>query len=244
MSGPHVVAVVQARTGSSRLPGKVLADLEGRPLLARVLERAGRARSLDELVLATTTLAEDDAVALLAGELGVPCFRGSAEDCLDRLYRAATASRANVVVRLTGDNPILEGELVDWAVGRFLSAEPACDYVSTALSGTFPLGLGVEVMAYGALELAWREAKEPAWREHVTPFIYKQPERFRICRLVSEPDYSHIRLTVDTPEDLTLVRRVFAHFGHDRFGWRDAVALLEQHPDWVELNRHVAQRTV
>jgi spore coat polysaccharide biosynthesis protein SpsF len=229
--------------GSSRLPGKVLADVTGRPLLARVVERLRPSRSLDELVVATTTFPSDDAVVALADELGVASFRGNEEDCLDRYYRAASSYDAEVVVRLTGDNPVIDPRLVDDIVAGFV-AKPEIDYASTVLSGTFPLGLGVEAFAAAALEAAWREAVDQSWREHVTPFFYKQPERFGIWAVRADPDASHVRLTVDTPEDLELVRRIFSHFPTADFTWRDAVEIVSSRPDWLELNRHVRQETV
>ena len=244
--GPQrrVVAVLQARTGSTRLPGKVLLPLGGRPMLHLIVERVRGSRALSELVIATTTDSRDDAIGRLAGELGVGCFRGSEEDCLDRYYQAARQSRADVVVRLTGDNPLVDGDFVDWVVGRYRAADPACDYADTSISKTFPLGLSVEVFSFEALATAWREDDNPAWREHVTPFIYRQPHRFRTLHLASPEDFSRIRATVDTPEDLIVMRHVYEHFGNRPFSWRDAVALLQSRPEWLSLNRAVPQKVV
>ncbi|MBI2016092.1 MAG: glycosyltransferase family protein [Candidatus Rokubacteria bacterium] len=239
---PRVVALVQARMGSSRLPGKVLAPLGGVPLLQAIVERVRGARTLHALVIATTERPADDAVAALAGRLGVACFRGADEDCLDRLARAARAHGADVVVRLTGDNPFVDGALVDWAVGERAAAEPPWDYVGTSRSGTFPVGISVEVVAHAALDCAWREATAPAHREHVTLWIVERPARFRVRDLVADPSDGDLRLTVDAPEDLELARRVFDHFGHRHFAWREAVAAVRVRPDWAALNRHVAQR--
>jgi spore coat polysaccharide biosynthesis protein SpsF len=213
-------------------------------LLAVLLERVRPSRLLQELVVATTLRREDDPVADLCQRLGVACFRGSEEDCLDRCYQAAVRHGAEVVVRLTGDNPLVEAEFVDEIVAEFLAADPPLDYADTTASRTFPLGLSVEVCTAAALAQAWREDADPRWREHVTPFLYRHPERFRIRHLAGAADGAALRWTVDTPEDLAAVRRVFAHFGRARFGWREAAAAQAQHPEWTALNAHVPQRRI
>lgn len=240
----RVVGIIQARMGSTRLPGKVLADLAGHPMLGVEVQRLRAARTLAELVVATSTGCRDDAVAALAAELSAPCFRGSDDDCLDRFHGAALEHEADVVVRLTGDNPFLDGAFVDWIVELFSASEPQADYASSVLSGTFPLGLGVEVFFRDGLEAAWREAPAGPWREHVTPFFYKQPERFRILAPRAPRDLGHIRLTVDAAEDLTLARTVFDHFGRIDFSWEEAVAEIERRPHWRAINRGVTQRAV
>jgi spore coat polysaccharide biosynthesis protein SpsF len=242
--GGKVVGILQARMGSKRLPGKVLADIAGQPMLATIVRRALGAERLDELLIATTALAEDNPVAALARDLGIPCFRGSADDCLDRYYHAARASKAGTVVRLTGDNPFIDAQFVDWVIGEYLWANPHYDYVGSSRSNTFPIGLSVEVFSFRALEIAWRRETDRGRREHVTPYIYLHPAAFRIRHLVCRRNYSHMRWTVDTPEDLRFVRKVFDNFGRDDFGWRDVLVLLEKHPEWLEINRQVKQRVV
>jgi spore coat polysaccharide biosynthesis protein SpsF len=228
--------------GSTRLPGKALADLGGQPMLARIVKRVAPARCLDQLVVATTRLPKDDPIESLARDLGVPCFRGEEQDCLDRYYQAATQHRADIVVRLTGDNPLVDHHFVDWVIGQYAASEPACDYADTSRSRTFPVGLSVEVFAFEALEAAWEADADPQHREHVTPFIYAHPERFRLLHLASPHNYSHLRWTVDTPQDLELVRRIYGQFEDDGFAWQDALSVVEQHPDWLDLNACVRQK--
>lgn len=239
----RVVAILQARMGSSRLPGKVLRDLCGQPMMARVVERARRARSLDEVVVATTTLPGDDAVARLAAERGWPLFRGSPEDLTDRYYQAARRHRADSVVRLTCDCPMIEPELIDRTVRVF--RESGADYASNGLpSRTFPRGLDVEVFSLAALERAWKEDADPAWREHATPYLYRHPELFKLAGMAHDEDHSAQRWTVDTPEDFAFVAKVYEAFGHDRFTWTEALALLRRNPSWLEINREVVQKEV
>jgi spore coat polysaccharide biosynthesis protein SpsF len=217
--------------GSSRLPGKVLADLAGAPLLERIIRRVVPAKSIDLLVVATTHLQTDDPIAALAHRVGVPCFRGEEHDCLDRYYQAALEYEADVVVRLTGDNPLVDAGFVDWMVESFLQMTPACDYGNAGLSATFPYGLSVELFSCEALEIAWREGTDAYCREHVTPFLEQHPERFRIWSPVHEPDLSHLRWTVDTVEDLERMRRIYALFRDEEFTWQDVVSVLQQHSE-------------
>ena len=240
----RVVAIIQARMGSTRLPGKVLEDLAGEPMLARVTSHTCRAKTLDATVVATTTqLAEDIIVHLCEGR-GWPYFRGSEEDALDRYYRAALAFNAAVIVRITSDCPLIEPEIVDRVVNEFLSHYPEVEYVSNNLQRTFPLGLDVEVMSFDALEKAWQEDCNPVLREHVTPYLRRHPEKFRTLNVANDIDYSYMRWTVDTIEDLTFIRKIYNHFQSDTFTWREVLRLLEMHPEWLEINRHVQQKVV
>lgn len=240
----RIVAIIQARMGSTRLPGKVLMDLAGEPMLARVVKRTMRAQMLDEVVVATTVQPADEAIVRLCSERGWPCFRGSESDVLDRYYQAAKRHRADIVVRITSDCPLIEPEIVDLVVREYLEKGPL-DYVSNTLPPrTFPRGLDVEVMSFEALERAWHEDSNPAWREHVTPYIYRHPEKFALRAVVNDKDYSHMRWTVDTSEDLSFVRLIYEHFGHDDFSWRDVLALLDEHPEWLEINKRVRQAEV
>lgn len=244
MGRARVVAIIQARMGSTRLPGKVLLDLAGEPMLVRVVNRSRRATTLQDVVVATTTRPADGAIVELCAERGWPCFRGGEDDVLDRYYRAAMRHQVDVVVRITSDCPLVEPEIVDWIVREFLEKRPL-DYASNTLSPrTFPQGLDVEVMAFDALERAWREDDNPAWREHVTPYIYRHPEKFALTAVMNDKDYSHMRWTVDTVDDLAFVRKVYDYFGHDAFSWQDVLSTLEEHPEWLEINRHVAQKEV
>jgi spore coat polysaccharide biosynthesis protein SpsF len=235
----NVLGILQARASSSRLPGKVLKPILGRPMLLHQLDRVRRARSLDALVVATSTDPSDDPVEALCASAGVACFRGSLHDVLDRFYQTAIGYRPppRVIVRLTGDCPLTDPGLIDRVVeffgtGRF-------DIAGTAV--TFPDGLDVEVVRFDILEQAWTQATRPSDREHVTLLVHRQPERFRIGRYPSETDLSHMRWTVDEPQDFELVRRIYEALypRNPAFTTRDILDLLAAHPELLELNRGI-----
>ena len=242
--GKKTVAIIQARMSSTRLPGKVLKDLAGEPMLVRVINRTSRAKTIDEVVIGTTTNLADDPIVRLCEERGWLVFRGSEDDVLDRYYQAALARKADAVVRITSDCPLIEPEIIDRVVREFLSHLPQIAYVSNGLERTFPRGLDVEVMLFSALEKAWREDHNPAWREHVTPYIYRNPDRFRAFNVANDIDYSYMRWTVDTEEDLAFVRKIYGHFEGDAFGWIDVIMLLDKHPEWLQINQHIQQKVV
>ncbi|MNL17143.1 3-deoxy-manno-octulosonate cytidylyltransferase [compost metagenome] len=233
-----ILAILQARVSSTRLPGKVLKPLLGKPMLLRQIERLKRARSIDRLIVATSVGPEDDALASLCIENGLECFRGSLDDVLDRFYQAARAVQPAHVMRLTGDCPLTDPEILDRLAELHLGA--ACDYSSTALEPTFPDGLDAELMTFSALEQAWQEAKLPSQREHVTPFLYQHPERFAIRALKNEVDLSAMRWTVDEPSDFEFVTRVYEGLYADNpsFGMRDVLAFLDRRQELQTLNHH------
>ena len=239
-----VVAIVQARVGSTRLPGKVLEGLAGQPMLVRVVNRTSRAKTLDAVVVATTTQSVDDAIVHLCERQGWPYFRGGEEDVLDRYYQAASAFKADIIARITSDCPLIEPEIIDRVVNEFSVYCPEVDYMSNSLVRTFPRGLDVEVVSLDALRKAWQEDENPAWREHVTPYIRRHPEKFRIRNVTNDTDYSYMRWTVDTIEDLTFIRQIYDHFQNDAFTWKEVLHLLDVHPEWLEINRHVQQKVV
>ena len=238
----NVVAIIQARIGSSRLYGKALADIGGRSMLARVVRRVRRARLVDRVEVATTTGAADDRIVAECGRLGVACFRGDAEDVLDRYHQAAVAARADAVVRVTADCPLIDPELIDGVVRAFLDWQP--DFAANTLRRTYPRGLDTEVMTAAALARAWREARKPYERMHVTPYLYGHPEFFRLAAVAGGAvDLSSGRWTVDTPEDLEFVRTVYRRLGVDgAFWWRDVCRLLAREPSLAVVNRGVRQK--
>jgi spore coat polysaccharide biosynthesis protein SpsF (cytidylyltransferase family) len=239
----RTVAILQARMGSQRLPGKVLRDLCGQPMMARVVTRALRAKTLDLVVVATSALPGDDAVETLCLERGWPVYRGSPDDLLDRYYQAARLHEASTIVRITCDCPMIEPNVIDRTVSVF--RDRRADYASNGLPPrTFPRGLDTEAFTVAALERAWREDTNPAWREHVTPYLYRHPELFKLAGLVHDKDYSAMRWTVDTPEDMVFVTKVYEAFGHDRFTWTEVLTLLTKHPEWLEINREILQKEV
>jgi len=247
--------------GATRLPGKVLLDLAGRPVLARVVERTRRAGRLDGVVVATTTEVRDDRVAEFCEQRGYPVYRGSPQDVLDRYYQAARTFEAAVIVRITADCPLIDPQLIDLTVDEF--QEAGTDFAANRLPPpwhrTYPIGLDVEVCTFAALERAWKEADQPFQREHVLPYLYEgvpldthstknasavSPRGFRILLVNHEPDYGTLRWAVDTPEDLELMRRIYARFGNrDDFSWKDVLSLFEREPDLAKINVTVRQKS-
>lgn len=238
-----VVAIIQARMGSTRLPGKVMMDLAGEPMLVRVVNRTRRAAAVNGTIVATTTDSSDEVIAELCDQRGYPCFRGDSDDVLDRYYQAALKYEADTVLRVTSDNPLVDPGVIDCVVGAFAAATPDC--ASNDLPPrTYPLGLGVEVVSMDALRRAWSEGRDAASREHVTYYIIEHPALFRLLAVRNTTDCSALRWTVDTFEDLAFVRKIYDHFGHDRFSWQEALELVSAHPGWRELNRNVRQKVV
>jgi spore coat polysaccharide biosynthesis protein SpsF len=236
------VGIIQARMGSTRLPGKVLMNLGGDTVLACVVRRVERARLVQEVLVATTESSQDSLIVQECDRLGVRCFRGSESDVLDRYYRAALSCSAETVVRVTSDCPLIDPALVDETIRVFL--EQAADYGSNVFPRRYPRGLDTEVFTATALERAWREAREPHQREHVTPYFYEHPETFRIASAPGQVDHSQYRWTLDTAEDLELLRAIFASLGNATSSWREVLALMQAQPKLAELNASVVQKVV
>jgi glutamate-1-semialdehyde 2,1-aminomutase len=233
----NTVALVQARMGSTRFPDKVMRPLDGTPMIGFLLGRLAAARTLDGIVLATSLDPRNDALEVYVRDLGYSVYRGSENDVLDRLYHAAREANADVVVRITGDCPLLDPALVDAVVARL--HESGADYVSNVDPPTYPDGLDCEAMRFSALETAWREAREPREREHVTPFLREQPRFTRDC-IRNPQDCSAERWTVDEPEDLLVVEQVARRLGPGRdFPWTAVLALRDAEPDLFTANRHL-----
>lgn len=228
--------------GSTRLPGKVLMKLAGQPMLGRVYRRAQRAATLDEVVVATTLCEEDQSIADFCHSRGWPCFRGSKDDVLDRFYRAAVEHNAFAVVRITADCPLIDPDVIDMVVRQFHEHQPLVHHATTFQpQRSFPRGLDVEVTRMDALTQAWREARKPAWREHVTPYVYRRPDIFRVHNVLDDHDRSQLRWTVDTPKDWEFVSRIYDCFEDDFFSWRDVLDVLKRHPTWAQINNEVEQ---
>lgn len=235
-----VVAIVQARMGSTRLPGKTLALLAGKPMLAHILERVAAVSLLDKVVVATTHLPEDNPIAELAEDMGFLVYRGAVNDVLDRFYQAARQHQARTVVRITADDPFKDPYLLEAMLWFWLDTYPAWDYLSNTLEPTYPEGLDLEIFSWEALETAWKEAVRPSDREHVTPYIWRHPHRFRLYSWKGERDLSHWRWTVDYPEDLRFARAVYERLYPQKplFGMEDILHLLETDPDLRSLAPH------
>lgn len=240
----RVVAVVQARCGSERLPGKVLLPLAGRPVVEHVLRSAQATPSIDEVVLATTTGAADDELAALGEALGVRTTRGSEDDVLGRFVAALEGDPADVVVRLTADNPLLDPAVTDAVVRRFAIGD--CDYASNNGERSWPRGLDCEVLSRAALQRADRDGQRPEDREHVTFHVRTHPQDFRLVnvRAPQEQQWPELRLSLDTADDLALLQRVFdaLYDGSAPLSIDAVIAWLRRHPEVVALNAEVQQK--
>ncbi|WP_148219491.1 cytidylyltransferase domain-containing protein [Azospirillum sp. B510] len=251
MDRPRIIAISQARMTSTRLPGKVLLPAAGRPLLAHHLERLSRTPGLDGVVLATTVNAADDAVADCARALDVTVFRGDEQDVLGRFAGAAALAGADLVVRVTADCPLIDPALVGRLIAAFHDSHrqgQPLDHLSID-STRYPRGLDAEIVPRRLLDEAAANATDPAEREHVTPYIYRRPDRFRLgVALVPDEavDPPGQRWCVDEPADYELVRRLLEALlpANPGFGWQDCCKLLRDHPDWVDINRSVRQKTL
>ncbi|XCS11519.1 glycosyltransferase family protein [Aeribacillus pallidus] len=239
-----VAAIIQARMGSTRLPGKILKKVLDKTLLEYQIERVKRAKSIDEIIIATTTKESDDQIVQLCQQLSIPYYRGSEEDVLSRYFEAATQFNADVIVRLTSDCPIIDPNVIDKVVTHYLENKDRYDYVSNTLTRTYPRGLDTEVMSYKALKRAYEEAKESAYREHVTAYIYHHPDQFRFFSVSNVKDESQHRWTVDTEEDFHLIKNILEMLYPTKplFTFEDVIQILRSKPEWVQINAHIEQK--
>jgi spore coat polysaccharide biosynthesis protein SpsF len=240
------VAIIEARMKSTRLPGKNLRPILGKPMLERLVERLRLAKTLNGIVVATTSDPSDDTIEVLAGQLGVGCFRGSMDDVLDRVLRAAQSVQAEVIVEITGDCPFTDPDMVDQIVGHYLASN--FDYVGNFRPSTYPVGFAVQVFSTSVLAEVESLTQDPADREHVSLYIYEHPERYCLDNVKSglAEKYHAYRLTVDTPEDFLLTAAVFEALypANPGFGLADILAFLDAHPELLELNRSIKQKPV
>jgi spore coat polysaccharide biosynthesis protein SpsF len=231
-----ILAILQARVSSTRLPGKVLKPIVGQPMIARQIERLGQMRRVDELIVATSQDSSDNPIEKLCREVGVQCFRGSLNDVLDRYYWAAKPHDPKHVVRLTGDCPLADRDLIGRVIDFHVAGD--YDYTSNSLNPSFPRGLDVEVIRFASLFQAWREAKSQPHREHVTPFIYENPHHFKLGSFTNGQNLSSLRWTVDDQVDYELVTRIYEALYPNRpdFTTDDILAYLEAHPKLKTFN--------
>ncbi|MBN2329416.1 MAG: glycosyltransferase family protein [Candidatus Omnitrophica bacterium] len=236
-----ISAIIQARMGSTRLPGKVMKSINGRPMLHWVVSRLQKSRFLTSVVVATPDTPENDDIEDWCRMESVNCFRGSESNVLDRYYEAAKAHHADQVVRITSDCPLIDPHVVDLVILSHLNNYPAPDYTSNTIFRTYPRGLDTEIFPFKSLEIARKQASDPEHLEHVTPYLYTQCQ-FKNLSVQNSDDYSHLRLTVDAPEDFSLMTIIYKHFGERFFNWREAVSFLHSQPDLLEINRHIKQK--
>jgi spore coat polysaccharide biosynthesis protein SpsF len=260
---PKIAAIIQGRMSSSRLPGKILADIAGQPMLQRVFIRTSRAATVTETIFATTTDPSDDPVAEYCDFSGIPFTRGSLYDVLDRYYQTAKQVKADVVVRITADCPVIDPALIDDCVNTVIGNgefDFAANRLPPPLHRTYPIGLDTEVCTFAVLERAWKEAKEPQHREHAMPYFYEgvelitnnqllqtgiSPRGFKVALLHHVTDFGDYRWTVDTPEDLKFIRQVYSRFdGRDDFTWKEVLDLVHDEPDLMKINSGVKHKTL
>jgi len=241
----RVVATIEARMRSTRLPGKVLMPILGKPILELMIERLRRVPKIDAIVIATSDDPSNDPIEKLANHLGVGCYRGSEDDVLDRVLQAAQSVDGDLIVELTADCPLIDPQLTTETIDAFLAAK--VDYAANCLREPYPNGLDVQVFPTAILEEVARLTNDPADHEHVSLYIYEHPERFRILHVAAgPPEASHLRLTVDTAEDFALVTRIFEALYPDdpAFGLPEIVALFLRQPELRDLNARILQKPV
>lgn len=246
-NSPKIVAIIQARMGSSRLPGKVLKDLAGKAMLAHVIERSQKAKVIDAVMVATTVNEQDLPIVAYCRDAGVAVFQGDEFDVLDRYYQAAKTANADIIVRLTADCPLMDATLIDELVAAFL--ESGVDFAANRLpppwKRTYPIGLDIEVVSFANLEKAWQLAEAKFEREHVMPYFYDEPGRFKTLLMHYIEDLGDKRWTVDTPQDLEMLQSVFAHFSDQpNFGWLDVYQWLKEHPEIEAINAEIGHKHV
>lgn len=242
----RIVATIEARMRSSRLPGKVLRPIMGRPMLELMIERLRLVPQLDAIVVATTTDPSCEPIEELAHSLGVGCYRGSEDDVLDRVLQAARQAQAYLIVETTGDCPLIDPAMVSRVIDAFLAHE--VDYCSNTLERTYPRGMEVQVFPLNVLEEVARLTDDPVDHEHVSIYIYEHPERFRLLNVTSDlpPDAASLRLTVDTREDFELVRRVYEalYSANPKFTLADILDLFRRKPELPKINQSIVQKAV
>jgi spore coat polysaccharide biosynthesis protein SpsF len=244
MSTKRVVAIVQARMGSTRLSGKVMKEVLGRPLLWYLVERLRAAKLLDDIVIATTELESDGLIVDFCEKFNIKFFRGSENDVLSRYAGAAKIFDVDCVVRICSDSPLIDPELIDELINEFLLSSPPCDYLSNTLDQTYPLGMNVEVFASEVLFEADSKAVLAYEREHVTPYIYCGSNKFSICKKHYSSDFSKVRLTVDVQEDFDLVKAILEclYPQKNNFNLKDILEFYQRAPEVFRKNSHIQQR--
>ena len=239
-----IVAIIEARMTSRRLPGKVLMPAAGRPLLGHLVRRLQQTPSIGEIVIATTVNGTDEPLVALAREYSVGCFRGSEEDVMGRVLGAGEAAQADIVVNITGDCPLIDPLLNEQTIRMFLTNQ--CDYATNGHIHTFPGGYAVQVYRLETLRRSGSMTSASLDREHVTLHIRNHPELFRHVILAAPPDqhWPEIDLSLDEEADYLLLKKIFEHFGEDKpyFGCRETIELLKANPDWLDINRHVKRK--
>ena len=242
----NVSVIIQARSGSTRLPGKIFKELSGQPILWHVYNRIKHSLLVNQIIIATTDQPEDDQVEIFCASNNIPFYRGSVNDVLSRYYEAAKKYNAVIIIRITSDCPVIDPVIIDKMISEYfrISKNENLDYMSNSIIRTFPRGLDVEIFSFDVLEKAYNEAKLQYEREHVTPYIYQHPELFGIKNFTNEKDYSYHRWTVDTIEDFKLIEAIYNELYNQKniFLFDDILELFEKEPELLEINKEVKQK--
>jgi len=236
--------ILQARMGSTRLPNKTMIEIEGKPMLAHIINRITKSKLADRVIIITTELPEDDVIVKFAKENNIEYFRGSENDVLDRYYQAAKHFGTEIVVRATADDPLKDPKIIDKVIQAFLD-NPGYNYVSNTIKPTYPEGIDIEVMSFNTLEKAWKECKDNFFREHVTHEITKnKKEEYKLLNIEHNEDISHMRWTVDNPEDMNFAKEVYKYLYKEGevFHMEEVLALLKEHPEINEINKNIKPR--
>ena len=237
--------IVQARMTSTRLPGKVMEIVCDKPLLEHLINRLKTIRSADQIVIATTVNETDNQIVSLCKKLDTLYYRGSEEDVLGRYYEAAVEYGGDVIIRITSDCPVIDPDVVDYLIDFYMKNLKKYDYVTNTLKRTYPRGMDTEIVSFKALKEAHFNAYDPLDREHVTPFIRNRPTQYHLHNIKYSSDLSHYRLTVDTSEDMELIRRIFEslYVENPEFTMKDIVSKIVANPEWEYINAHIHQKT-
>ncbi|GGE36246.1 spore coat protein [Pullulanibacillus camelliae] len=238
-------AIIQARMNSTRLPGKVLKKVLNKTLLEYQIERVKRATNIDEIIIATTRNTSDDPIVELCNSLSIPFYRGSEDDVLSRYYEAAKQFNADIVVRLTSDCPVIDPEVIDKVINFYLNNYIDYDYVSNTMKRTYPRGLDTEVFSIQALKKVYESAAERFYREHVTTYIYRTTNEFKLGNVENNINLSQYRLTVDTIEDFELIKLIIERLYPINQGFKliDIINILKEYPRWLKINSHIEQKS-
>ncbi|ALB44528.1 cytidylyltransferase domain-containing protein [Clostridium beijerinckii] len=243
----NVVCIMQARIGSTRLPGKILKKICGKTVLEHDIDRLKRVGNVKKIIIATTILEKDSIVVKEANRLGITYYRGSEEDVLSRYYYAAKENNADIVVRVTSDCPLIDSEVTEKIIQHYLDNIEKYDYVSNTIDRTYPRGLDTEVFSFKALEAAFNEAKSKSDREHVTPYIWRNNNLFKVEQYKNNVNYSELRWTLDTKEDFELINRIYKILYLDEkynFNMNDILKLYKKYPELYTINNIVEQKKI
>jgi len=242
----NIVAIIQARMRSTRLPGKIMKEILGKPVILWDLDRISISKLIDGIVVAIPYGKENDVIVDTIKECNdkIVTTRGSEDDVLDRYYQAAVQTNADVVVRITSDCPLIDPVIIDQVIKQFLDNN--CDYCSNSLIRTYPRGLDTEVFSFKVLEKAWNEAKKDYEREHVTPYIIENPDKFKLLNVANDINLSHLRWTLDTKEDFEFIDAIYQNIcpNKEMFLMSDILSLLDAKPELIKINQHIRQKSI